>query len=230
MRPLDGSLALITGASRGIGACLAAALRRRGAEVLDISRNPSPGGVACDLASPHDRRRLIADLNAAGRPIDLLIHNAGIQRALDLTSPCDDPAQEITVNLTAPVELTAGLLPLIRKPGGSIVTLTSLLALHPKTSAPVYCASKAGLSSFTKALRSQLAPLGIHVVEVQPPLVDTDMTQGRARNPMSAERMAEAIVAGLEGGRAVIAPGLARKVRLLNRIAPGLVAASLRNS
>jgi uncharacterized oxidoreductase len=70
-----------------------------------------------------------------------------------------------------------------------IVNVTSGLALAPKQSAPVYCAAKAGLRSFTKSLRYQERARAPHVrvVEVLPPLVDTDMTRGRGRGKMSRE-------------------------------------------
>jgi short-subunit dehydrogenase len=115
----------------------------------------------------------------------------------------------------------------IARPGGSIVNITSLTALHPKTSAPVYSATKAGLRTFTRALRLEAEPVGIHVMEAIPPLVDTAMTSGRGKGKISAEAMADAILAGLADRRRVVAPGLSGKVLRLNRLLPGLVAKSL---
>jgi uncharacterized oxidoreductase len=107
------------------------------------------------------------------------------------------------------------------------VNVTSLVALHPKTSAPVYSATKAGLRSYTLALRAQAGSRGVHVVEAIPPLVDTAMTAASGRGKISSETMADAILAGLAGRRPVVVPGLSRRVLGLNRFLPGLVARSL---
>jgi short-subunit dehydrogenase len=102
MTRLEGKLAVVTGASRGIGAALARALRQEGAEVLEVSRS---GPLACDLADPADRARLIAHLVALGRPVDLFVNNAGLQHALDFTGACADLPEraeaEIALNLAA---------------------------------------------------------------------------------------------------------------------------------
>jgi len=233
-----GNVALVTGASRGIGKALALGLASEGAQVLAVARhtdslkgqardNVTP--IACDIADPAQRAALVRTVRELGRPIDFLINNAGIQQSLDLedrnTAATGDAIEkEMTINLLAPMLLTTELLPSLRQPGGTIVNVTSLLALHPKTSAPAYSASKAGLRSFTHALRRQTAPIGLHVVEVIPPLVDTDMTAGRGRWKLSAEDMARAILQGIAEGKKQIAPRMAGLVLALNGMSPRLVA------
>jgi uncharacterized oxidoreductase len=175
---------------------------------------------------------VVAEVESAGRPVDLLVNNAGVQYSHCVTDPFEEDKSaalrtEIALNLEVPIRLTWSLFDRIAGPGGAIVNVTSLTALHPKTSAPVYSATKAGLRSFTRALRSQAEPLGIHVMEAIPPLVDTAMTTGRRKGKISPEAMSDAILAGLAERRTVVAPGLSGKVLKLNRILPELVAKSL---
>lgn len=223
---------IVTGASRGIGAALVTAYAAQGARVIAVARSwpgtasPDLTQVAADLGTDAGISTLVRAVEGLGRPVDTLINNAGIQNEIDLTAPAPQSAidTEIAVNLAGPIRLTLALLPRMRAPGGTIVNVTSLVSLHPKPSAPVYSATKAGLASFTRALRHQLAGTGIGVAEAIPPLVATDMTAGRGRGKLPPEDMAAAIVAGVAAGKAIIAPGKAALVLRLNRILPGLVA------
>jgi len=233
----ENGLVVLTGASRGIGRALLERYRGAGYRVVAVSRSGgAPQGdtgvipVAADLATREGIAETVRRVGDLGQAVDILVNDAGVQYQLDLTDAAgigtraDKAAGEIAINLTAPILLTDALLPLMRRPGGTIVNVTSLLSRHPKASAPVYSASKAGLASFTAALRHQLAPSGIRVVEVVPPLVETDMTTGRGKGKLSAEAMAGAIIKGVRAGRKTVAPGLAGRVLLLNRFVPGLVA------
>ncbi|MCB1488710.1 MAG: SDR family NAD(P)-dependent oxidoreductase [Bauldia sp.] len=229
---------LITGASRGIGRALVAEYAGRGARVLAVARTPANligeprtnvGWIAADLARPAGWDHVIRAVRESGMTLDLLVNNAGIQMALDLRSAPDDAIRasietELALNLAAPIALCHGLMPYLRRPGGTIVNVTSLVSRQPKPSAPVYSASKAGLASFTRSLRRQLAADGVRVVEAVPPLVATDMTDGRGSNKLTPEAMADAIVAGVARGKTTIAPGLSSKVLVLNRLLPGFTA------
>lgn len=230
---------LITGASRGIGRALAAEYASTGAHVFAVARHrantPLDGDVewiTADIACAEGLETVIEAVKQSGRMLDVLVNNAGIQQAIDLqtTSPeafREMAASEIAVNLTAPLALSQGLLPFIHRQGGTIVNVTSILSRHPKASAPVYCATKAGLASFTNAMRHQLSPLGIRVIEAIPPLVATDMTSGRGRGKLSPEAMAHAIVTGVEQGRKRVAPGFSGPYLVINRLAPKLAAAMM---
>ena len=233
----DRGLVVITGASRGIGRALARRFEEAGHPVLAVARTPAggEGAVAADLARRDGVAAVVAAVRARGMPVEVLINNAGMQAALDLTAPeaereAETVAAEIALNLAAPILLARALLPLMRQPGATIVNVTSLVSRHPKPSAPVYSAGKAGLASFTASLRRQLAPQGIRVMEAVPPLVDTAMTEGRGRGKIPPEAMAEAIFEGVAKGRPLVAPGLARRVLLLDRLLPGLVAGILARS
>jgi uncharacterized oxidoreductase len=112
-----------------------------------------------------------------------------------------------------------------------IVNVTSGLALAPKQSSPVYCASKAGLRSFTKALRYQARKRAPHlsVVEALPPLVDTGMTAGRGRGKISAERCAREIVDGMIAGKDTIYVGRSKLLRTIFAASPHLAERIMRD-
>ncbi len=93
---------------------------------------------------------------------------------------------ELEINLLGPILLTSQFLPnLVGKDEASVINVSSGLALVPKQSAPIYCAGKAGLHIFSKALRWQLESLNIKVFEIMPSLVDTPMTGGRGNGKIS---------------------------------------------
>ena len=239
---------LVTGASRGIGRALCGQLAAAGARVLAVARDreslsdlaaelgPAVQTMCCDLTDPQKRQELISDVISGGAPIDGLINNAGLQIKADyaLTSNPDlaaDIALEAALNLEAPAHLCAALLrPLSVREGAFMVNVTSALALHPKADAPVYCATKAGLRSFTRALRyqAQAALPGLLVSECILPLVDTGMTAGRGRGKISAEAAAAGLLRGLARGQTEIWVGKAGMLRWINRAYPGLAARILR--
>ena len=232
---------MVTGGTRGIGQEMVRQLIRAGAGVMSTgqssnsvacARNEMPGAqwLVCDLAHPGSREALLQWLRQ--RALDVVIHNAAVQqerhwanahRAGDADAL--SVAREIEINLLAPIELTRQLLPaLAPRPQARIVFVTSGLALAPKSASPVYCATKAGLRSFAKALRGQLRACGssIQVIEALPPLVDTDMTRGRGKGKISAEAAARKILAGVAAGRPEIDVGMTRLLRAIMRLSPAL--------
>jgi uncharacterized oxidoreductase len=134
-------------------------------------------------------------------------------------------ANEIAVNLTGPILLTRRLLPLLRS-GRSpmIVMVTSGYALLPATRAPTYSATKAGLRSFTLALRRQLRGVGIRVVEVLPPLVDTPATRTVSKAKMSPAALVDQVMHDISRGKDEIMPGKVRLLPMLMRLVPSLTA------
>jgi uncharacterized oxidoreductase len=240
---LTGRTALVTGGTSGIGLALTHALVEAGARrVLVVARDAArlaaitavrPVVVTpyrADLTQPADIERLLRDVPMAAPDLSLVINNAGTQRLTDFVR--EDPLAvlpalraEIAANLTGVVALSIGLLPLLaRQPSAALVNVTSGLALAPKRSAPVYCATKAAVRSFTRALRYQCedAGLAVRVIEALPPLVDTPMTAGRGRGKLSAERCAAEILAGVRRGATEIPVGRTRVLRLLQRLSPAL--------
>ena len=235
LAPLAGRTALVTGGTRGIGRELVAELARRGAIVHFCGRSrPAVTAVAAevegavghlaDLAIADDRRALAEAVLAAGA-LDVLVNNAGIGRVIDLTStPPADPGAEIEVNLVAPIDLTLSLLPhLRRRPGASIVNVGSALAYVPMAAEPVYCASKAGLHSWSRSLRQQLGETDIEVIEALLPTVDTDMASIFDVHKITAADAARQIVDSLGRGDRELRIGQGRALYAMSRLAPHVI-------
>lgn len=234
---LTGKSVLVTGGATGIGFSLARTLVERGNDVVICGRRrelveaalvavPGLRGLACDITRDDDILRLLAFAKDACGRLDVLINNAAVQLQADLVADALDFAaieKELGVNLIAPIKLTLAALPaLVARPTALIVNLCSLLAIMPKPNAPGYCASKAGLYSFSRALRLRLQGSSVRVAAVFPPLVDTPMTAGRGCNKMAADDCAAAILCQLEAGRDEIRVGQAATILALHALSPGL--------
>lgn len=230
---LSGKTALVTGGTDGIGAQLIRQLRDKGVTVITSGRNAERCAatradhfevIEADLSTPAGVDALLAGLGE--RPIDILLNNAGAGTNYDFRDgQVDLPGAEQTyyLNLHAPTQLIARLLPRLRERGEAmIVNVTSGLAIAPNAGSPVYCASKAGLRSYTQAIRSQLRGSGIAVLEALPPLVDTRMTAGRGSNKMSAAECARQIVTGMERGTETISVGMVKLLQVVHSISPAL--------
>lgn len=229
---------LVTGGTRGIGRAMVLDLLARSASVWSTGQSqgsveqasrevPAARWLACDLAHRSSRKQLVE--LADRESISIVIHNAGIQVLRDLTAAPGDEAkthaEEISINLLAPIDTSRDLLPILRRPhDAALVFVTSGLALAPKQSSPVYCATKAGLRFFAKALRGQMRTQGwpVRIAEALPPIVDTDMTRGRGSRKMSAEAAARQIIDGVAEGRDEIYVGASRLLRLVMRLSPAL--------
>ena len=233
---------VITGGTRGIGRALALALTAAGARVLAVGARAGSvrrfteetglEAICCDITEPEDVQALAQAVASRFGALDGLVHCAGIQRELDLMRDVDmaDVEQEIAVNLTGPIRVTHALRDaLLAAPAPAIVNVTSVLALTPKRRAPVYCATKAAFASWTVSLRDQLGDR-VRVMELVPPLVDTDMAGNRRDGALAPEEVARACVRGLVDDRDVVRVGKARFAKALSRIAPGLLARKLRDS
>ncbi len=236
---LSGKTALVTGGTSGIGEALVRALLAEGARVLTCGRNEhalarsEAEAIACDLATHDGRASLVEWVAKQTDALDVLVHNAGIQREVRIDPDLDEDAveQELATNLLAPITLTAALLPLLergREP--MVVQLSSGLAIAPKASAPVYCATKAALSNFSRGLRFQLEPKGIRVVDVVTPLVKTPMTAGRHDGAMEVDDFVSKLLRGLSAGRDELYLGKARLLPWLVRLAPDRARNVLRDS
>ena len=101
-------------------------------------------------------------------------------------------------------------------------TVTTGLALVPKTSSAVYCGTKGGWRLFTKALQNQLEETSIRTIDILPPVVDTPMTAGRGKNKMSSKKVAHEIVRALKGGRDEVFVGKTKLLHWVSRLSPGM--------
>jgi uncharacterized oxidoreductase len=230
---------LVTGGSSGIGRAFVERFLHEGATVIACSRDearlqglkaqhPSAQIRPCDITSSAEVKALIAFLTQEYGRLDVLVNNAGVMEQVDmLLGNVEDEAiaREIATNLTAPILLTRRLLPLLQQSHSPMILMvTSGYALLPAQRAPTYSATKAGLRSFTQALRYQLAHTGIRVVETLPPLVDTASTAAVHRPKMAPAAVVDATLRAIAQGRVEIFVGEVRWLPLLMRIAPGFAA------
>ena len=230
---LSGKTALVTGGTDGIGAELIRQLKAKGVTIITSGRNAERIAVThtagfevieADLSTPAGIEALISGLN--GRPIDILVNNAGAGADHDFRESPPDLAEAdaaIFLNLNAPVHLITRLMATLRsRPEAMIDNVTSGLAIAPRAGGPVYCATKAGLRSYTQALRAQLADTAITVIEALPPVVETKMTAGRGSKKMPAAECARQIVAAMESGADEANVGLVKVLQLANSLSPAL--------
>ncbi|MCD1260797.1 SDR family NAD(P)-dependent oxidoreductase [Paenibacillus athensensis] len=233
-----GKTIVITGGGSGIGLALARQWVERGNTVIIVGRSlsrleealsvePRLLAFPCDIRQEAEQRRLVEWLAEMGLEADVLVNNAGVQVLSRFDrQPLPSPTaiqDELDTNFTAAVCLSMLFIPLfLQKPEAAIVNITSGLALVPKESAPIYCASKAALSSFTRTLRYQLEATPIKVFEAMAPLVDTAMTAGRGTGKMSTGQFAREVIQGIEAGRVHIPVGKVKLLEALLRISPSL--------
>jgi len=186
-RPLAGKTALITGASRGIGAAIAETLARDGAEVLLLDVPPAKDALDA-LASRLGGRSLALDICADDAPsklvealpdgVDIVVHNAGITRDKTLAKMSEELWESvIDVNLRAPQQLTAALLDAgALRDNGRVVLIASLSGIAGNVGQTNYATSKAGLIGLAQSWAPKLAPRGISINAVAPGFIETSMT------------------------------------------------------
>lgn len=213
MISLPGRIAIVTGASRGIGRAIAAMLARQGAVVVAAARGDharetveeiiAAGGqarpVSVDVTDSASIERMVAEtLERHGR-IDVLVNNAGITRdQLMLRMKREDWDAVLATNLTAMfTTVQAALKPMIRQRAGRVIAISSVVGQAGNPGQANYAASKAGIIGFSKALALEVASRGITVNVVAPGLIDTDMT--RALGERAHETWASKIPLGRLG-------------------------------
>ena len=213
MIDLSGRVAIVTGASRGIGRAIASKLAAQGATVVGAARGTNAaatieaivaaGGkgeaVTADVSDPAAIDHLIAGtLERHGR-IDVLVNNAGITKdQLMLRMKRDDWDAVIATNLTAAYTCSQAVLrPMVKQRSGRIITISSVVGQMGNAGQVNYAASKAGLIGMSKALAREVASRGITVNVVAPGLIDTDMT--RALSAGTSETWASQIPLGRLG-------------------------------
>ena len=217
---LGAHVALVTGASRGIGAAIAWGLAEAGAAVAVnfreragdaeavVAKIKANGGraiaVAADVSQAAAVAKMVEQISAALGPVDILVNNAGmaiVRGVDDLTE--EDFDKTITVNLKSAFLCTQAVLPSMRaRKWGRIVNITSGAARGAGSIGPHYNASKAGMEGLTRGYAARLVKEGITVNAVAPSLIDTDMMAGRpdlaSRIPLGrfghSEEVAQAVL------------------------------------
>lgn len=232
---------LITGGTTGIGFELAKQLIGYNNTVLITGRDrtkleraskelPAVQGFQSDVTDPKAIANLFERIKKDFPQLNILINNAGIMRTLNLhesNRSLEDMTLEIETNLNGPMRMIKQFLPHLKtKPSAAIMNVTSGLAFVPLPSSPVYCATKAGLHSFTLSLRVQLKNTKVKVFELAPPatqtelLVDFSSEDMKGVAIMKVEDLASAAVKGLKNNLLEIRPGQSNQLKIMSRLAP----------
>ena len=224
MTGLAGEIAVVTGASRGIGAAIARTLAERGATVVGTATTPdgarhvestlrdapSPGrGVVLDVADGASVDAVFAALAADGLMPGILVNNAGITRDALLARTSDAQWNAVIDTDLNSLYRTckACVRHLMKRRGGRIVNVTSVVAFTGNPGQTGYAAAKAGIVGFTRALAKELGGRSITVNAVAPGLIETDMTQ--ALGPEQRTRMLDLVPLGRFGAPEEIAAAVA---------------------
>jgi uncharacterized oxidoreductase len=239
MRLTDRTI-LITGGSAGIGLAFALKFLELGNEVIVTGRrqavldavkaqHPKLHTIQSDVADPEQIAALAARVKADFPKLDVLMNNAGVGGAMNLRSPVSDLAaltSEVDVNLSGVIRMTAALLDILTANRGTLINVSSGLALVPLPSNAIYSATKAAVHSYTQSLRFQLEDSGVEIVELMPPAVRTDMTDEFAEHdfPMiSTQQLVKVTFAGLRAGKSEIRPGQSQQLAFFRRLAPNFI-------
>ena len=203
---LSGKVALVTGASRGLGAAMASALADAGAQVArHASAQPARPRIASYVADLADRAaadRLVPDVLSAFGRLDILVNNAGTVQRKPAAEHDDEMWDHvIEVNLTSVFRLSraAGRHMLERGGGGKIINTASLLSFQGGITVPGYAAAKSGVAQLTKALSNEWAGRGINVNAIAPGYMNTDNTSALRADPVRSRQILERIPAGRWG-------------------------------
>src|SRR3989454_9761750 len=212
---LDGKVALVTGASTGLGQAIAIALAEAGADVAchgnthaaddtceTVARNGREAfPVTGDLTDRETPRNLVEATIAHFGQVDILINNAGtIRRSQAIVYPEKDWADVIEVNLNSVFRLSqlAGR-HMIERGQGKILNIASLLSFQGGVTVPAYAAAKGGVAQLTKALANEWAGKGINVNAIAPGYMATDNTTALRQDPQRSRQILERIPAGRWG-------------------------------
>lgn len=225
MADVAGRVALVTGASRGIGKAIAIALGAGGVSVAACARADHARGVAdqieaaggtalslsVDVTDANSVKQAVRDTLDRFERLDVLVNNAGVVRdQLLLRMKTDDWHAVLATNLTAAFVCTqAALRPMLKQRWGRVISISSVVGQSGNPGQTNYAASKAGLIGFSKSLAREVASRGVTVNVVAPGFIDTDMTAGLD----AAAR--EALTAQIPAGRLGASEDVAAAVRFL---------------
>src|SRR5256885_7049445 len=187
---LTGRTILITGGSAGIGLAFALKFAELGNQVIVTGRRqavldqvkakyPKLHTVQGDVADPAQIAALAMSVKAKFPRLDVLMNNAGIMLHKDLKVPAadlDGLMSEMNINVGGVIRMTSAFIDILTANKGTVINVSSALAFVPLPSAPIYCATKAAVHSYTQSLRFQLEETDVEVIDLMPPAVKTDLS------------------------------------------------------
>jgi uncharacterized oxidoreductase len=242
---LTGHTILITGGSAGIGLAFARKFLELGNEVIVTGRrqskldeakaaNPRLHIIQSDVADAAAVASLAARVRSEFPKLDVLMNNAGIFHMRNLSVPSDDLGalmSEFDTNVAGTIRMTSALIDVLKANRGTIINVSSGLAYVPLTSAPLYCATKAAIHSYSISLRFQLEDAGVKVIELLPPAVKTelngDIPDDASFKVITTDELVSATVKQLQAGEVEIRVGQSGQLYWMGRIAPGFINAQL---
>ena len=212
---LDGKVAVVTGASKGLGAAMALALAEAGADVALVARGASGAlkasiedlgrracSIAADVGAPEAASQVMAETLAAFGRADILVNNAGIIRRADFLDFTEKDWREVMdVNLDGAFRLSQAFarhLVAVKSPG-KIIQVASMLSFQGGVRVASYTAAKSGLNGLTKLMANELAGRGINVNAIAPGYMATDNTEQLRADPARSRSILDRIPAGRWG-------------------------------
>jgi uncharacterized oxidoreductase len=237
---LTGRTILITGGSAGIGLAFAVKFLELGNDVIVTGRrqavldavkaqHPKLHTIQSDIADPAQVAALAARLKWDFPKLDVLMNNAGVGVAKNLTAPADDLAgllTEMEINVGGVIRMTSALIDILTANQGTVINVSSALAFVPVPAMPIYSATKAAVHSYTQSLRFQLEESGVEVIELMPPAVQTNMTSEfdeAGISTITTEELVKQSFAALRAGKPEIRPGQSNLLAFMRRLAPNTI-------
>ena len=238
---LTGRTILITGGSAGIGLAFALKFVELGNQVIVTGRRqsilddvhakyPKLQTIQSDVADPSQIDALATRVKANFPKLDVLMNNAGIMLYKNLRAPATHLAglmAEVNINVGGVIGMTSAFIDTLTANKGTVINVSSALAFVPLPAAPIYCATKAAIHSYTQSLRFQLEGSGVEVIELMPPVVKTDMTaelpEGGAFTVITTDELVRQSFASLKAGVIEIRPGQSKTLALMRRLAPDFI-------
>jgi len=236
---LSGNTILITGGSAGIGLAFAKKFLELDNEVIVTGRNqdkldavakahPKITTIRSDAADPKAIADLAHTIKAKFPKLNVLMNNAGVMtyRNLGVDDDLGPLTSEIDINLSGPIRLISSLIGQIRANKGTIINVSSGLAFVPLQAAPIYCATKAAMHSYTIALRQQLQDHEVEVIELMPPAVKTELAPIPSETNVkviTTDELVGSTIKALQKGTLEIRPGQANGLRFMSRWAPNFI-------
>jgi uncharacterized oxidoreductase len=238
---LTGRTILITGGSAGIGLAFALKFLELGNTVIVTGRRqavldevkamyPKLHTIQCDVADPAQIAALATRVKAEFPKLDVLMNNAGIMLHKNLKAPAadlDGLMTEVNINVGGVIRMTSAFIDILTANKGTVINVSSALAFVPLPSAPIYCATKAAVHSYTQSLRFQLEETGVEVIDVMPPGVKTDLAADLAEEGgvalMTTDELIKKSFAAFKAGKLEIRPGQSNQLALMRRLAPNFI-------